>query len=86
MTVTVQLPACEAPATVAVEAYAARQSLYGSLDATVYCCAGHEADASRAIAAAGLTPFERRSDRPVADGTTCGYVFDYTTVGRRKPD
>lgn len=74
-----ELPECGNPATVHIEAYSSRETLHGSLDASVYVCADHSAAALKAISAAGLTPHTRYN--PPSAPRPCGYVFDYTRLG-----
>ncbi|WP_411091387.1 hypothetical protein [Streptomyces sp. 049-1] len=69
---------CGVPAAVCIEGYSPRDGLaHGSLDHTVYACAGHTADA-RADWLSGYTTYTCTG---TPEGRRCGERFDYTTLG-----
>ncbi|MEU8531575.1 hypothetical protein [Streptomyces parvulus] len=71
-------PGCGAPAAVCIEGYSPRDGLaHGSLDHTVYACAGHTADA-RADWLSGYTTYTCTG---TPEGRRCGERFDYTALG-----
>ena len=80
------LPGCDQPAAARIEVYSpdAAGDPFGSLDASVYVCAQHEADAVAATWVASMTPY-RVGMTPGID-RTCGesYVFPTGNLGGRK--
>lgn len=76
------LPDCDQPATTRIEVFTPDGGdPYGSLDASVYACDGHNADTVAAVWAASLTAY-RVAMAPNAP-RTCGdsYVFPTGKLG-----